>query len=455
MCGSASTPPPPGPSADEQALQKQQLSLLQGQQQQMQAFSPLLASQYGYDVGQQHSSDWTKTKQELESVRADLHKKVDAGQDYSGTYNRMKELENQLANTREFDYTYTKNAQRAAEEEQAAAIRSREMGLTSKSYDLIEQQIADYEKELAADRALEAEGKLSPKKQLEKDQLEISLLQAERQRKALQGELPVSEATSAAETKEFQLLKESMARSGNPIIGDSVEDAYSLTTSGAQNLDLFKKRFGLLKDQERRGEISQGAGIFNASYGIANAGSETDYARLRDLTGMGSYAQTSNAFRSGNPYADGAGLAGAYGGALQPYQQDRNMQWQSSMANADRSAQQQAGYMSLIGSGGGMAASALPMLLASSKTYKKNLKKTGKEGEKKSLDLIRQGDIYEYDYKKEPTKTKRHHVGVVTEEAPREIVSKDGKHLDVVNYLGTLSGAVRELDRKISRLSLH
>lgn len=44
------------------------------------------------------------------------------------------------------------------------------------------------------------------------------------------------------------------------------------------------------------------------------------------------------------------------------------------------------------------------------------------------------------------------HVGPLTEEAPAAMVAEDGKHLDVVNYLGLLLASVKELTARVAAL---
>ena len=79
--------------------------------------------------------------------------------------------------------------------------------------------------------------------------------------------------------------------------------------------------------------------------------------------------------------------------------------------------------------------------------------KTKKE-ETKILNLVRSGNVYTWDYKWEGSeKGKPKHIGVIAEEAPREMVTPDRMAQDLGNTVNILLTSVRALDRKIGVLT--
>lgn len=255
---------------------------------------------------------------------------------------------------------------------------------------------------------------------------EIGLLQADRLEKALRGELPISEGTTQRKATEFNLLKESAARRGIEIQGDSVDAATSDSTSGNELVGQFKRTYGLLEDAERRGEIAGVSGINLGAPTLSLAASGNSY-------GPGSIAQG---------YAQGAGLISS---ALQPYQFNRQLQSQVDQQNAVNRAQQRSDYAGLIGNTGAAATS---IALLSSTSFKEDIRELSEKEEAEFLESILSVGLKRYRYKGDEMER----VGWVTEEAPKTVVMPDGKHLDVVSYFGYLTGVVREMARRIKHL---
>jgi len=98
-------------------------------------------------------------------------------------------------------------------------------------------------------------------------QEDILNLQAERQEKALRGELPVSEATQRAKQDQFEQFKEAQGRIGNVILGDTPDEAAARGTGAQQALEGFRERFQVAEEAERRGELSQGGALFQSALG--------------------------------------------------------------------------------------------------------------------------------------------------------------------------------------------
>lgn len=155
-------------------------------------------------------------------------------------------------------------------------------------------------------------------------QADIAKAQLDRYEKAIAGTLPVSEGTTQRKAQEFRLLQENAARRGIDIQGTSVDDATSNSTSGNELIGQFKRSYGLIEDAERRGELSGGT----------NSG--------LSILGASQSAGASNLLGAGN------GLLGAYQSVSSPYANQRQLEYQGSLANYAYGQQRRGG---IIGAG--------------------------------------------------------------------------------------------------------
>ena len=161
----------------------------------------------------------------------------------------------------------------------------------------------------------------------------------ERQRKALAGELPLTEAGQQKKAEEFRIFKEAMARAGNPITGDTPETATATTTAGTQGLKAFTKRFGLLEEAERFGELTRGTSAILNRLRVTSDIGQRERAGLLDFpTGPLDRARVGTR-------------------ALQPFQFDREMRFRANVIGSQNQAAFTAGLLELAGTGGGFALS--------------------------------------------------------------------------------------------------
>lgn len=339
---------------------------------------------------------------------------------------------------------------------------------------------------------------LSPNERSSYENLQLGL---ERERRALKGELPLSEAGQRQKRDEFTAFKEQMARSGNPIEGDTPESASTTTTAGAQALKAFTERWGLVQEAERRGELTAGSQAVLARMGIAS----DIGARAREgmLGAVPSYGIPSTYLGQvggrGGALGGTGGLVGipqhlAFGavspdfqGALQPFQLQRAATIQNQMANAQLAMQHAAGQRevgSAIGTGVGTALglglgaflgpAAFPSLaltplkgallggamggafgggigrITSSPDVKKDIRRAGRREDKRALQMVKDLDGFTFRYKDEDDHAPKR-MGMMADRAPRELVSPDGRAIDVGRTLGMLTAATRELARRKGR----
>src|SRR3990167_6958284 len=226
------------------------------------------------------------------------------------------------------------------------------------------------------------------------------------------------------------------------------EKALGRGTAGNEALGEFTRRWGLVEDTERRGEITSGGQMALAQYGATS-----DVANRR--IGTGADAGPGYAFNAGN-YGPGATIGGygslvsGYGNIGATYAGQRQFEYGGLLQNYQEQQQNQAGMYQLYGqaAGAGLGIAAL----ASSKTFKKDILEMEPEEEDKSLSLVSKGKVYKWNYKGEKDGARRH-MSLMAEEAPDGVRTPDGKHLDVGNYLGMLHSSIKALDRKVMSLS--
>lgn len=262
----------------------------------------------------------------------------------------------------------------------------------------------------------------------------IADLEFERYQKALKGELPISEATKQAEEQQFSLLKEGLSMKGSDLTGTTLDNAVATDSAGVENLSRLRKEFALIKDSERRGELDSARGLRLG----------TDY--------LSPVATATSNYGPGSTGAGYGQVGSLYGQSLQPFQYQRGLEFQSKLGTAQNKMQREAGIYNMIGTAAGSgAALGSAAIIASSRTFKKDIKEMDESEEDNAMEVLHRGKLYRYKYKDEDDDSKGH-MGFVTEEAPSDIVTEDGKHLDTVSYFGLLTSAVRSLNRKLERL---
>lgn len=144
----------------------------------------------------------------------------------------------------------------------------------------------------------------------------LNKLTLDRQQRALEGTLPVSQGLLDRKAEDFKHLQESAARRGITIAGDTPETATSQSSAGNELMGQFNRTYGLLTDQERRGEIT---GAPNQVYTPGPASQTPSYG-----TSLG----FGTAPGAGGLLGQYGQLASQYGGAMSPYTSQRNNSYQ-------------------------------------------------------------------------------------------------------------------------------
>lgn len=172
--------------------------------------------------------------------------------------------------------------------------------------------------------------------------LELSHLGAERQKKAYEGTLPVSEGLRLRKEEDYKTLQESGARSGNAIYGNNPGGAMSLSSAGNERIGQFNRTYGLLEDAERHGEIAQGASRTNMDFGNNRSLQTSPYQQL------GMLPQANQNYAAMYP-----SLMGMQSNMMQPYMQQSQMQYGGLLQKYQQQMQNQQGMYQLYGMGAG------------------------------------------------------------------------------------------------------
>ena len=286
---------------------------------------------------------------------------------------------------------------------------------------------------LQYDPATKTYKQLNP--ELQNNKREIERLQTERSLKALRGELPVSE-TLKKELERGQLqLDEELYRQLGPGGKNS--------TAGAVRQREYDTMATQLKEGEQRDMLTT-AEALAMNRGQFNQGQAQGYGAPRAITNSAYGFSASDpmgrqaAFE--NPFAAQARmLAPAQQSLSSARDQDnftRNMRFEKSKI----AGQETAGYIS---AGLGLAGMGAGMFMMSDPETKKDVSDVSDAA---LLSAVTKIPVKKWKYRDDPEG--REHIGGMADTMP-EVVS-DGHVVDVISYIGMLTGAVRELNRKIS-----
>lgn len=170
--------------------------------------------------------------------------------------------------------------------------------------------------------------------EVQKQQLELSKAQAERQRKALAGEIGPSDILTKGINDDFGAFKEAQARAGNVILGDDPFTAVGKGTAAIENLARFKDNAKAAMQREVQSIIQGETPLFYQGLGISGA----------------------NTMRS--PYSpDYGGLSSMSLAGQQPFQFNRQMDYNWAALNSSKSRSGKSGLL------GGLAGAGIGGLL--------------------------------------------------------------------------------------------
>ena len=330
--GGGTTVQAPQPSAEERALQAKQLELLEMQQKEYSQLRPLLYEMMGYKENITGTTTQTETPEYL-----DWKKKYDAimRNDFSGIA--------PPADPNQFIDEYGNVVHSPG----WVAPNTREGAL--KAIGVAPTQFTTTGGQVSSIVPMTEDEKLARMNPLQRAQYEIDLQLAAREKSALAGTLPISPALEESLGKQMSSLESYMSTRLGPRWRES--------TPGIQALTKMSAYHDMIREEARRGAISEGLGQMIAGNQAYTSGATANYGGMMNMT---------------SPYAQ---LFGQAGQAQEPYRYYNNLAFQANVANAQAASQRSAGLMGGIGSlagtallggliygSGGGAASLLPLL---------------------------------------------------------------------------------------------
>ena len=270
---------------------------------------------------------------------------------------------------------------------------------------------------------------------LEKLQYDNAKLLAEREKMALEGKLPISPAMEENLAEQRSQLENTLSQ--------RLGSDWQTTTAGIQAMGEFDRNAELMREEARRGMISEGTQLNLAQSGF-----------LSGLTGQkqGQY---------GNYLSGGSGIfnmAGATASGVNAMRQTGIALYQAGKSQDKGGSDWGSGLLGMGGQiagtvgGAYAAAKLLPLLLgsASSREFKKDIKKLSPGSEEEALNLINSTDTYTFKYKGDNNPM----IGMIAEEAPE--ISTSGfnkKAINIGNHMGLLTAAMKALSRKIDKIA--
>lgn len=248
---------------------------------------------------------------------------------------------------------------------------------------------------------------------------DITRASGERTLSALQGDLPIQSGVLQMYDQGEKALREELS--------SRLGSNYALTTGGGKRLEEFRKGKAAAFDAAMRGEITTGTASYLQTLGALPGLRQQQYNQLQ---GAG---------------APSLALSAGYGQALQPYQFQRQMSLQASMQGANLKNQRVLAQYQLAGSAMGAAGTAY----ASSKSFKGDIIPAVVDSILQELLDI---DVVKYRYKSEVTDDGKNHIGVIAEDIPQQLVTSDGKHIDLMDFTTYLLVGIQQLAKKIEKL---
>ncbi len=459
----SSSPSYPGPSTQEKAYWQQMASILEKQQKEYGAMEPYYLKAMNLQPTQVETQQWTEwNKAYPEEQRKAVE---DARQKYLTTLkdmpNATQEYEYYKANPEKIPIgalsgmpaepgryeTQYKEIPYSQREKTAASVLSEHQLLLQgyKTDPMTGTPVAATQDEILAGMT-----------QAEKQQYDINQMAYQREQQALSGTLPIPQAVESKLAEEKRVQEQQLERMLGP--------NWAMSTPG-QNLAAQQETVrGTIRSAVQEGAINTSGALDQINANITAAMSGQTGALQGQFYGAGlqQYGQ-----EMGFPSRQ-AGLIGEFGNLSGMYQQERINQYTGGLNTAQMGMQRgaatgsaiggvagaaigsyygapQGGYM--IGSAGGGAIGSY----FSAKEMKKNIKRIPEKSEEDVLQEMMGTKHYKFDYKGEPDNSQKY-MGMMADEAPREVTTAGRKMMSGQNLLGLHGVAIKALAKKVKRL---
>lgn len=270
-------------------------------------------------------------------------------------------------------------------------------------------------------RRMTDEERLASMTPTERADYEIQRKLQQRQLDALEGKLPVSPALESTLQTEQEGLENELAQKLGP--------GWRLSTPATTKLGEFKKRADLVREEARRGMLDTASALSLAQGNKINSNTANSINQTSSMPNMW------------------GGLMNGYQSVYSPIVNQRMALTQmDTQASMQRQANQAAMFGGLAQMGG-MGLGAYAALAASSPKFKKNIKKADEDD---VLEMVKDANVYEFNYKGEKEGTPKR-VGYMADEAPGN-TDVNETFLDLGKVTGLHAAAIKAMAKKIDKL---
>lgn len=446
--GTSSAPSPPKPSAAEQsaqaanaALLNEARRLLEQQTAASNVAQPYLYKQLGLKpIYTQKPPEISGA--ELQSLLGLRGKKaaksgIDAGTFYS--------LESALGWAGE-NTNQAQKIQSRFEQLQPTQVLSGLESIQSPQTEL-EQRLADQARQIQEVTQQQTLSQLqSPEaKAAQANAAEILALSQAREKAALKGELPLNPGLLSDLDKQLAQTQQSLQKQLGP--------GWQTSSAGIESIRQYNLMRNTVLDAARRGDLTLADALQSNAMNQARGGLTLNDAlygsQLGNLLGQQSQQMGLTGTVTQFPY----GNIGGYGQTAAGYGQMAAMLGAQRMNSYNQQLAAMNSGQNTFGSIFGPMASMAGMLgsaymMSSSKDFKNIERELTEEEITDVIEAVSILPIYKWRYKGEDVP----HFGPVTEEMPQEMVTQDGKSIDLLSAIGLLLGAVKHLQARVARL---
>lgn len=189
---------------------------------------------------------------------------------------------------------------------------------------------------------------------------QAGVLEAQQYINALRGDISLSPALAQQEAEKFKRLKESAGQRGIRLSGDDPFTATSDSTAGNQLLSQLRKESQLNREIQRENALNRlgAANLNRLGFGLQRQGQLGGFAQsFQGTPGGNEIGLLNQGMEYGPSRLVGAygNLAQSFGQAIQPYQQQRYLQYQSDLQNQANKMARKQGIGAAIGGIAGAA----------------------------------------------------------------------------------------------------
>lgn len=321
-----------GFSTDETLLNSINLDSINQYRQFIDQIRPILMQEAGYEeVDSMKSAGYSKGNEVFERVRATGY--YDGKLDQGNAARQLGVSQSEFDKLQKLGKEYYNLEQRPVSRDMINSKNKEVAKLAKETFgrlDAINKEVSSFQ--IGTKTLQKTAAQLAKEKEfaaLQDQQLAITKAQADRQQKALAGEIETSPILQKQIQDEFNTFKENQARAGNVIMGDNIDNATGKGSAAIESLRAFKDNATAAKQREIQSIIQGETPLYYGGLGLAGN------------------------VRTAAPNLPYGGLSSMSLSGMQPFQFDRQMNWNQQMAQMG--SKSSSGKSGLLGSLGGSA----------------------------------------------------------------------------------------------------